>query len=696
MKATIRSAIFCFALLALSVSRVSAQQATELYGQALGHYHKQELQESHALLTKLIDDDSKDPRVFYFRGLTRFHLDREADARTDFEAGASLEATGLVREDIPRALETVQGPARQMIEKYRRDAKRQANLEGTTDRFSREKETERVFAEARTAYFKSDYKRTRELLDNLVTYKPSEPLIYYFRGLALHGLGDADKAAADFETAVTLETASQRVQISVDNSLERVQGSARRALEAKRQVALNEIRKAESARHRAMIAQLVEQQRASDPELAALTRPNGEQPTVPNANTPTADLATTNPTAPATTIPAAGSSANAVDLAWLPSDAAVIARLNVRSLWASPFARQFQNNPIVIGVLAPAKQLTGLSPNDIESITFGGPDVGSAALMGPDALSQAEIDQKVILVVRLRAPFDSSQLAALGYADADHNGKAYFTNPNMMAEMPNLYLPDSKTIVAGMGTGFTASLDSAGKFDPRPEFDFLDGTKHLVIGYIPDDPTILTAQIPDMSIGSPGIDKLKDAAKDNLLGLSFGVVVKDTIDLQFGFVCVDPGVATELNAAFGDSMKEVKGIFDLTKATLPGPVGGIADTLLRSVKSSTAKEVFAVNITITEQLIERATDAFTEFGDQIPGFGPPPADPNDPNAPPPPAPGTPPPAAPGSKPAAPGASPPQPGAPAGPGSPARPPEYRRASTTTRRASRSRVIATTAT
>jgi tetratricopeptide (TPR) repeat protein len=641
---------FCAAL-ALTIGSAYGQNPSDSYGQALGHYNKQEFQQAHALLTKLVDANSKDPRVYYFRGLSRYQLDREADARDDFESGARWEATVRSRVSIPRSLERVQGPARQILEKYRREAKRQANLDGTQGRFTRQEENERIFAEARASYFSGGYKHTAKLLDGLVASKSKDARVFYFRGLAQHQLGNSDAATADFTRAVTIETGTRRKTIDVDKALERVQGGARRALEEKRRVALNTIRRAEKERHRQMIAQLLAEEIASDPELAAIRRAGIGQPNAPATNPGTAGP--TNPTPPnaaptatVSTTPPAASGSKAVDLAWLPEDTAIVARLNVRALWSSPMVRQFHDHSMVVGVLAQMKQVTGLAPADIESITMGGPDVGPSALGGAAALSQAQIDQKVVVVARLRAPFDSSSLAALGYESADHNGKAYFTHPGAK-DMPDLYMADSKTIVAGMGAGIKAAIDSAGKSDPRAEFDFLDASKQFVLAYIPDDPSLLTAAIPDMPLGMPGVDKLKDAAKDSLLGVAFSIGVKDSIELQFGFICLDAAVANDLNTAFDQTTKELKGMLDLVRAGLPAQVGGMADTLLRSVKSTKSKEIFAINITLSQQLIASITESASELGGLIPGLGLGGPGPDLPAAP-----GTAPPAAPGTAPAA--------------------------------------------
>ena len=60
-----------------------------------------------------VEGGSKDPRVFYFRGLTYLKLGRPQDAAMDFRKGAELESKDINRfYNVGKALERVQGSAR--------------------------------------------------------------------------------------------------------------------------------------------------------------------------------------------------------------------------------------------------------------------------------------------------------------------------------------------------------------------------------------------------------------------------------------------------------------------------------------------------------------------------------------------------------------------------------------------------------
>jgi hypothetical protein len=64
--------------------------------------------------------NSKDARYVYFLGLSRWLQGKTAPAIEDFKAGAVLEMIGKpTPRDVNSALESIQGPTRSEIEKYR-------------------------------------------------------------------------------------------------------------------------------------------------------------------------------------------------------------------------------------------------------------------------------------------------------------------------------------------------------------------------------------------------------------------------------------------------------------------------------------------------------------------------------------------------------------------------------------------------
>jgi tetratricopeptide (TPR) repeat protein len=113
-------------LASLSTTLLLAQDASlgQKFGQGVHDYFSGDFVGAYEQLTSAINAGSKDPRVFYFRGLAYLELGRKQEASMDFRKGAQLEATDTNKfYNVSKALERVQGPGRAALESYRVDAR---------------------------------------------------------------------------------------------------------------------------------------------------------------------------------------------------------------------------------------------------------------------------------------------------------------------------------------------------------------------------------------------------------------------------------------------------------------------------------------------------------------------------------------------------------------------------------------------
>jgi tetratricopeptide (TPR) repeat protein len=90
------------------------------YAAGLRNYFARHYDDAEASFVKAIEYDNQDARYFYFLGLSRLGLGRTNDAEADFQEGAQLEVLNRPgREAVSTALERVQGPARQAVNRAR-------------------------------------------------------------------------------------------------------------------------------------------------------------------------------------------------------------------------------------------------------------------------------------------------------------------------------------------------------------------------------------------------------------------------------------------------------------------------------------------------------------------------------------------------------------------------------------------------
>ena len=116
---------FVLAVMGCTIPAAFAQDnlLDDLYGRGVHAYFSHEYQDAHTLLSEAIKSGSRDPRAYYFRGLTFARLGRPEEAKADIKMGSELEASGDTPVKVGRALERVQGPERLMIESSRKSAR---------------------------------------------------------------------------------------------------------------------------------------------------------------------------------------------------------------------------------------------------------------------------------------------------------------------------------------------------------------------------------------------------------------------------------------------------------------------------------------------------------------------------------------------------------------------------------------------
>lgn len=127
-----RSSFFTlFGLVTLSMMApkpAHAQSAVlaEIYGRGVHAYHSGQYQQAGEWLSMAIDNGYRDPRAYYFRGLTAAASGRGYEAESDFQQGAQLEASGAYGNLVGRSLARIQGSVRLQLEQIRERARLQA------------------------------------------------------------------------------------------------------------------------------------------------------------------------------------------------------------------------------------------------------------------------------------------------------------------------------------------------------------------------------------------------------------------------------------------------------------------------------------------------------------------------------------------------------------------------------------------
>ena len=130
--ASLRGAALGFICLAAAVvaqpalaQRASmSSEMTALYGRGVHSYFAGQSHEAEDQFSQVILAGASDPRVYYFRAMARLRSGHRYDAESDMRTGAAYEAQDPgVASEVGQALARIQGPDRQLLEKYRRQAR---------------------------------------------------------------------------------------------------------------------------------------------------------------------------------------------------------------------------------------------------------------------------------------------------------------------------------------------------------------------------------------------------------------------------------------------------------------------------------------------------------------------------------------------------------------------------------------------
>jgi len=128
MKKSLLTALAFTICILPTVLSASAQNAilAQMYGKGVHAYYSGNQTEARKFLSMAIDNGSKDPRAYYFRGMAAYASDSISEAESDWRQGAQLEAQGRTNPFVSRALTRFQGTGRLKLEQIRQQARLQA------------------------------------------------------------------------------------------------------------------------------------------------------------------------------------------------------------------------------------------------------------------------------------------------------------------------------------------------------------------------------------------------------------------------------------------------------------------------------------------------------------------------------------------------------------------------------------------
>jgi hypothetical protein len=294
-------------------------------------------------------------------------------------------------------------------------------------------------------------------------------------------------------------------------------------------------------------------------------------------------------------------SGNKIDMAWLPPDADTIVHARVADMWNTPFVKSMTTSPIAQGSLN-FKEMFGLDPQEIRSLTIGAVAAGPGAGKPPGAASVRAMNPagagfpgmatrgggNALIVLRTAQSFDPKEMQTrlrsvrtLLY----QNREIVFVGGVAMAGRA-CFLPDSRTVVMGEEADVKAAIDRGPKAPRREDLDFIDAGPHLVIVVAPKDPAALESTAPSSPIPIPGVSNLGTALKGKVKGVCLGMTFGEDLDWSAAANCISPDAATEVSTELGKSLESAKSEFNKLRSSAPPQFSELVvlgDTILGSI-----------------------------------------------------------------------------------------------------------------
>lgn len=393
--------------------------------------------------------------------------------------------------------------------------------------------------------------------------------------------------------------------------------------------------------------------------LGKKTSRDSEPALVVGAPTPAAAPAAVEPTptpAPAPKAPDAPQASLAertLGLRWMPSTTDVIIHVKVAELWSAPLLKGPLNDDAVTRALSTWKEMIGLLPTEIESITIGIPDAFGAAAtavaQAPAAAATTPATEdgnafpapawmadhnRFVLLMKTKKAVDLKQIAdrVVGGKLREKNGKSYVssldhpTTANIAAS--GYWAPNPNLLIAGSEAELFATMERGETVVPRKELTAVDPAPLIVIAAA--FPTADGAGKITGLDSVPGLAEAQESLKQHALRWgSFGLSIKGGFDLRISAASGTPEGSSHLKAEMEKGLASTREVFNIYKNTAPPLIAELGEMILTNAKVVEQSQVVKISTSVPdsaqaklEQLPPVLMMMAMTSGIGIPGMGP--------------------------------------------------------------------------
>lgn len=551
--------------------------------------------DAQAKLDAAIGGGTRDPRVYYIRGVLQAKAGDTDGATALFRQGLQLETSAAHVRSVNQALQDVQGDIRRLIE-------------------------EQVSVSA------GDQQLTRQTNQQLVLEREAQ-------------LQEQLLAASDERRRELLAEAEQLQRNREMQAAQQILADEQQAQAVAGLVAAPPMPLPETA-------------------APAATLPPAPAPQTPAANpfgttTPVAEAPDAAP-APVTnpflsnvggaTAPGSAVSAGPLDFSWLAPTTEVVVYARPADLTTSRFMAPLMQLPPVQQGLEQLVQQAGFGPADIESVTYGMGDViaqvtaaamqgaaagapGAGGAGGPDPQQMARqfaSNSTALSVVRTSRDIDFAAIAQSRNAEqVSHGDRTFYLIPNANPELPptGVHAVDSRTFLFAAEPAMKAALDRGAGSAANPQFAFVSRDSHFAMAFSSPTLAVLSGSLPAPANAPPFVTQLVEAVKGRVSGL--GLVLRSSADLQVQIQLnlSDPAAGTDGLAALNAGVAMLQQLYPAYKQQVPVKLQPVTDTAVSSTQARFNAPVLSLSVNVPGQLVTILQESPELLGPLAPGVG---------------------------------------------------------------------------
>jgi len=302
---------------------------------------------------------------------------------------------------------------------------------------------------------------------------------------------------------------------------------------------------------------------------------------------------------------AKASTASELSLQWLPADTELVLHVKVAALWKAPLLNGLVQSPQTTDFVKQMKEKTGLTPEDIESVTVGAQDLKGLQASGMNqmlGLAPSTDVPKSTMILRTKKSVVLGDLlkSSDNLKEAEYKSKKYFetikgqTIGGWVAEPTIVIVAPIEELKAAMDRGAVTGT-------PRKELTFMDTSSHVLLIAAPKDPKFLSQGINAAPPGSPpALVEMQKVMADSIPALGISFNVRGGIDLQTSLMLASSDGAGKVKTGFDAALTDARQQFESFKVLVPKDLAEVGQMLLDNSKVDTQAAVVTFSTNVPE------------------------------------------------------------------------------------------------